>query len=252
MRHALLTIVLALAFLTPPVGAEDSPPAVSLFRSGEKELTVEAKTKLATWSVELLKTANFNTANQPKILKQSVSDIQKHYRKTVRGDYLDVAYDHAITIKTSGGNVSVAEIIIGLNRPDDVNSALFTVDSDGRVVAHEMYGHAEDGKNIFLPDELQPKLSMTETDIAETSCRIGILFGQQGHLPPDLSTLPVRKGYANRATDAWDRPLMYSVNSADGFTLSSFGRDGVVGGQGEDADVVRRFRIKIGVVEPVP
>ena len=39
---------------------------------------------------------------------------------------------------TVGGEVSVFEIVIGLAHPDSAD-ALFTVDDDGRVVAHEKY-----------------------------------------------------------------------------------------------------------------
>jgi len=93
-------ILLLMTSVAPALAADDTPPAVSLYRSGEKELTAEAKSKLADWSVELLKTANFNTANQPDTLGQTVTHIQQNYRKTVMGDYLVITWDHAITVKT--------------------------------------------------------------------------------------------------------------------------------------------------------
>jgi hypothetical protein len=100
--------------------------------------------------------------------------------------------------------------------------------------------------------DVVPRRAITPTAIEETSVRIGLYFYHHKYLPPDLAVLPVRDNYANRTTDAWDRPLMYSITSGDSFTLSSFGRDGVAGGQGEDADIVRKFRITDGGVESVP
>ena len=42
-------------------------------------------------------------------------------------------------------------------------------------------------------------------------------------------------------TDPWGRPYLYEVDETrDGFTVISFGRDGVEGGEGDDADIRRR------------
>lgn len=42
--------------------------------------------------------------------------------------------------------------------------------------------------------------------------------------------------------DPWGNPYVYSNNSADGpgFSLMSYGRDGRLGGEGDDADIVHR------------
>ncbi|MGB7160465.1 MAG: hypothetical protein WBD40_20535 [Tepidisphaeraceae bacterium] len=55
-----------------------------------------------------------------------------------------------MTFKTVAGDVTVVEIIIGLNRPDTVASGLFTIDPQGRVIAHEKYAG-------MLPVELAPE-----------------------------------------------------------------------------------------------
>ena len=42
-------------------------------------------------------------------------------------------------------------------------------------------------------------------------------------------------------TDPWGRLYLYEVDDGrDGFTVVSFGRDGVEGGEGDDADIRRR------------
>jgi hypothetical protein len=91
---------------------------------------------------------------------------------------------------------------------------------------------------------------MTAGAIGETSYRIGMYVNSNGKPPPDLSVLPARPGYVNRTTDGWNRPLVYRVD-ADAFSLTSLGRDGVVGGSGEDADVVRKYRVLDGRVTQV-
>ena len=133
-------------------GAADvgTKPRVELYRPAAKDLTPESKMNVVNWSETFLASANFNTLDQPDILKQSVvTDIQDRYRKTIRGDYLVVSYDHPTKFQTVAGDVTVVEIIVGLNRADRVPSALFTVDGDGRVIAHEKYAG-------MLPDDLAP------------------------------------------------------------------------------------------------
>jgi hypothetical protein len=91
--------------------------------------------------------------------------------------------------------------------------------------------------------------------MAETSVRIEIYYQRNKQLPPDLSLLPVRENYANRTTDAWNRPLRYTIDSDDAFTLSSFGEDDAPGGTGDNADIIRKYRIERGEVQeirPVP
>ena len=43
-----------------------------------------------------------------------------------------------VKVRTVGGEVSVFEIVIGLAHPDSAD-ALFTIDDEGRIVAHEKY-----------------------------------------------------------------------------------------------------------------
>jgi Type II secretion system (T2SS), protein G len=96
-----------------------------------------------------------------------------------------------------------------------------------------------------------PKSAITPSAIGETRARIGIYYSANHALPPNLAVLPIREDHINRTTDAWNRPLIYTIDAADSFTLSSFGRDGVPGGVGEDADIVRKFRIVGSEIEPV-
>jgi hypothetical protein len=98
--------------------------------------------------------------------------------------------------------------------------------------------------------EVIPPRDMTVTAMVETWARIGIYLEKEGRLPKSLDILPVRQGYANSTTDGWDRPLIYQIDG-DGFTLTSLGRDGVPGGTGDDADVVKKYRVVAGKLEEI-
>jgi hypothetical protein len=149
MRMSLVAMMLLLPAAVSAVAEDGGGPRIELYQAGPKKLTPESKTSVVNWSETFLKSANFNTLNQPDIVKQGVTDIQERYRKTVRGDYFVVSYDRPTKFKTVAGDVTVVEIIVGMNRPDTVPSALFTIDGDGRVIAHEKYAG-------MLPDELAP------------------------------------------------------------------------------------------------
>jgi hypothetical protein len=121
------------------VAADDGKPSVHAYRNTEITLSDEAQAKIADWAVAFLKTANFNTANQPTILKQSVQLIQDHYRATIRRNYFVVTFGQPLVVKTVGGSVTAVEIVVGMNRKDEWPSALFIVDPNGRVIAFEKY-----------------------------------------------------------------------------------------------------------------
>jgi hypothetical protein len=149
-----LLVIAFLSAVTVSTFAEVADKSrVELYRAGPKELTPETRSGVVGWGEKLLKSANFNTVNQPDILKQSVTDIQKRYRDTLRGDYLVVSYDRPTKFRTVASDVTVVEIVVGLNRRDRFASGLFTVDPDGRVVAHEKYAA------ISLPTQLAPGAS---------------------------------------------------------------------------------------------
>jgi hypothetical protein len=91
---------------------------------------------------------------------------------------------------------------------------------------------------------------MTATAMGETSARIGLYAKSKGQLPPDLTVLPVRQGFMNQTTDGWNRPLVYKIEG-DTFSISSFGRDGVAGGAGDDEDMTRNYQLTNGEVTEV-
>jgi hypothetical protein len=86
---------------------------------------------------------------------------------------------------------------------------------------------------------------MTFTSMDETLVRIDMYMKEHhGEPPPNLAVLPVRQGYMNRTTDGWGYELQYSVDAAGVITLASHGADGKPGGDGLNADIVRRYRTR--------
>ena len=94
-------------------------------------------------------------------------------------------------------------------------------------------------RSLMIPPE-----SLTHAAIQSTMVRIHMYMLDNREYPPDLSVLPERKGYDNRVIDGWGRPLLYSVDENGIISVSSLGRDGKPGGEGLDADIVRRNRTR--------
>jgi hypothetical protein len=82
-----------------------------------------------------------------------------------------------------------------------------------------------------------PEHAQTVTAIRETFNRINLFATLHGKTPINLEELPKRTGYSNSITDEWNRPLHFE--SLHGImTLTSYGKDGVPGGVGDNADTV--------------
>ena len=99
------------------------------------------------------------------------------------------------------------------------------------------------GLYVSLIDWIPPK-DATLHAMGETFFRIGIYGRQRGALPPSLSVLPNRTGFANQTTDAWTRPLIYEVTPEGIIVLTSLGKDGKPGGRGDSADITRAYHAK--------
>jgi hypothetical protein len=130
---------LVLLLVLPTHAAPGEPlGTVALRLHGRDSTAVANADVLRKLGTELLKSSNFNTDAHPGILRQTVSEIDARYRHVLTGDCLTITYDRPVRVRTVGGDVSVSKMIIGLAHPDYAD-ALFTLDSTGRVVAHEKY-----------------------------------------------------------------------------------------------------------------
>ncbi len=66
------------------------------------------------------------------------SRVQRDYRQAVAGSFLVVTFSPPQRVQTVGGDVTAAEIVIGLNR-NDYAYGLFTIDSSAAIVSHAKY-----------------------------------------------------------------------------------------------------------------
>jgi hypothetical protein len=97
---------------------------------------------------------------------------------------------------------------------------------------------------LTLVDIIPPR-STTAGNMHMTKRRILRFAATHGSLPTSLEQLPCIEGYVNETTDGWGRPILWRIDGDD-VILTSYGRDGVPGGTGEDADMVGAFRTKTG------
>jgi hypothetical protein len=133
------TAFLIFAALAPATGRGGDTPVLEVHdREGVRVLDAKLLADIRSLALRLLETSNFNSERHRDLLKATLKSTHAAYRKAVAGRYLVVSFDTPRRIKTIGGEVDVLEVVIGLNRPDYADS-LFTIDSEGRVVAHQKY-----------------------------------------------------------------------------------------------------------------
>ena len=140
LRATAFLIVAALATATGRGG--DTPVLEVHDREGVRVLDAKVLADVRSSALRLLESSNFNSERHRDILHATPKSTHAAYRKAVAGRYLLVSFDTPRRIKTIGGEVDVLEVVIGLNRPDYADS-LFTIDREGRVVAHQKYSGAD-------------------------------------------------------------------------------------------------------------
>ena len=85
-------------------------------------------------------------------------------------------------------------------------------------------------------DRIPPR-AMTATQMQVLKRRVLQYAQSQGHLPASLAALPPMEGFNSSVLDGWRREIVFEVSASSVVSFRSLGRDGAVGGSGEDADV---------------
>ena len=85
------------------------------------------------------------------------------------------------------------------------------------------------------------KKSITITRMTVTKRRILLYAHQNNRLPKSLMEIPTLATFDNSIKDGWGRSFEYQINKNNTVTLKSWGRDGLLGGNGEDADIILSF-----------
>ena len=100
--------------------------------------------------------------------------------------------------------------------------------------------------NFIIPRSKITPTQVTRHRMEFLQSRILEYARTQGELPADLSALarlPVKPEYEHwrKPEDCWRRKIIYEVDASGRITLKSFGKDGVPGGSGRNADIVLSF-----------
>lgn len=96
---------------------------------------------------------------------------------------------------------------------------------------------------IFLIDAVPPK-PLTHGAIHMSKRRVLRYAHQNNKLPENLEILPEIPGKSNRIKDAWGRKLIYIINHDNTITLISYGKDGIINGEGDNKDMIGIFYYK--------
>ena len=94
----------------------------------------------------------------------------------------------------------------------------------------------------FCAPHITPTLRTVNT-MVNVRYRISLYAEEKGKLPRGLDALPELPGKDNSILDAWGVPLKFTVDTSNIATISSLGADKVEGGEGENADIVKKFRV---------
>jgi len=89
-------------------------------------------------------------------------------------------------------------------------------------------------------DRIPPR-SLTATRMHVLKRRVLQFAQAHGEFPKSLVALPVMEGYDSSIRDGWKRDIIFEASTSGIVTFRSLGRDGAVGGSGDDADIIRSF-----------
>jgi hypothetical protein len=138
MRLALLT---ALAWCSlPPMHAAGAASSVRLF-AGDKPVALREndQSQIQQQIITLVESSNFHSGRGDKYHIFTATGVQQDYRDTVAGgEYVLLLLSPAKKIVTVGGEITAAEVVIGMRGPTGKNT-VFTIDETGAVVSHGKY-----------------------------------------------------------------------------------------------------------------
>ena len=97
---------------------------------------------------------------------------------------------------------------------------------------------------LYVLVDIVPPVSMTVTVMEVTKEQILKYAKDMNVLPSGLSQLPLKKDKTNSLNDGWGRSIRYEVDSNGIISLTSLGKDGRPGGEGNAADIICSFPAK--------
>jgi hypothetical protein len=136
-RFSLLLFIL-LGLMPPAALAQSAPPFELHWRGRKVSLPTAAQQELQELALRLLKSSNDNSGATGFRSGFTFTDVQRNYRETIAGSYLLVTFSTPQRIHTIGGDVTVSELVLGLNRPGGAGP-LFTIEPSAPLVAQGQY-----------------------------------------------------------------------------------------------------------------
>ena len=147
--NLLAAVLIALTTTASFAQSESHPPSsaapaysLSLRYGKDIALPKDAVQMLYSKAMDFLFSSNFNSSIPQWQKRWGIARIQDDYRQTIRGNYLLIAFNDPQKIKTVGGEISVREIVVGLNGQQYAD-ALFTIDDEGRIISHAKYSGSQ-------------------------------------------------------------------------------------------------------------
>jgi hypothetical protein len=139
MKRLFFFCLLLLSHIPRTSLANDAAPSVVLHWK-EKQIALSEATcqQLSRQAVRLVESSNFHSGPGDQYHLFKLSRVQSNYRREVAGRYLVVSYAKPQKLKSLGGEITVTEVVVALNR-DDFASGLYTIDEDGRIIGHDKY-----------------------------------------------------------------------------------------------------------------
>jgi len=140
MKSRLLVVVVLYASLMQLSRADEALPAVRwLVHDKQVTLAENMQQRLGQQIIVLVQSSNFHSGPGDKYHVFTFAGVQQDYRDSIaEGEYLVMSFTPARKISTVGGEVTAAEIVIGLRGPGGRNS-VFTIDEAGTVTSHAKY-----------------------------------------------------------------------------------------------------------------
>jgi hypothetical protein len=113
---------------------------VGLFAAGRQiSLRESDQPVLRKQVIKLVESSNFHSGPEDRFHVFTPEGVQRDYRDAVTGgEYIALLLSPAQKITTTGGEITVTEILVNLHGPGGQNG-VFTVDETGTVVSHAKY-----------------------------------------------------------------------------------------------------------------